>query len=426
MLNTAFTSVQTIALHSGATLLFNHVPGAPRLALNVYAPGGNTAEAVPGQMDMIDRLLLKGTPTRSAEDIAVYLDSTSLSLGVETKRDYSVMSACLLEEDLEDSLAFMSELLFYSNLEALPVELEKVAAELKSVLDAPKAKAADVLSRNLFAGLPYGVSASVMEEHLAKVGRVDALYMLYQKIYTPKRLVISVAGDVNVDKLVKALNDTFDVPRTKGAVVSTSVGSLLSHHKLPKSQLLTHPWKDAQQAQIYQAWLLPPASHADATALTLLDTLLGSAGLSSRLFLELRDKQGLAYHVRSTLSLAKHRGEFTLYIGTEPSNVQRCLDGFATEIEKLLTIAVSDEELAATKRNVLGRRAVGLETARQQAHTLGHAYMMGLNATHLSEFAKRVEAITAADLMKVAKRYLSQPSLSVVVGPQASLPPAVR
>ena len=156
-----------------------------------------------------------------------------------------------------------------------------------------------------------------------------------------------------------------------------------------------------------------------------MDNILGSAGLTSRLFLELRDKQGLAYNVRSSLDGLKHRGKFTLYIGTEPKNVQRCLDGFAAEIKKLIDIPVEADELEAAKRNLIGRRAVYTETTSQLAHWVGAGIMMGHTVESLKTQEEKLKAVTSADIQRVAKTYFSKPFYTTVVGPASCLPKSV-
>lgn len=417
--------VKKTILQCGATVYFNKVEDAPRVALNVYIPGGNCIESVPGQQEMIDRLLMKGTFTKTAEQIAIALDSSSLEAGFDTRRDYSVLSSTFMPEELTESIEFLSDLLFYSTLEELPKESEKMAGEIKMALDTPKAVAGDLLTRHLFNGLPYGVSTSVVQEWLDRIGRVDALFVGYQQAYKPNRFVLSVAGNVDEDSLLKTLEEAFQLARPKGTALESGMGKLLKEHTLTENRVFTKPWEEAAQAQIFQAWLTPAATHADYPALVVLDNILGSAGLTARLFLELRDKQGLAYNVRSSLNGLKHRGSFSLYIGTEPKNVQRCLDGFAEEIRKLIEIPVEADELEAAKRNLIGRRAVFTETTSQLAHWVGAGLMMGHTVESLKTQEDAIKAVTAADIMRVAKTYLSKPSYTTVVGPASCLPKSV-
>jgi len=415
-------TLDVIPLLSGPTLLFNPDPSASRLAMNIYTRGGNCIDALPGEMEMINRLLLKGTYALNSEDIAVKLDDLCLDLDTDTSRDYSIMGTSMQPEDLETNLEFIREILFYSTLETLKDEKEKLKGEIDMSLDSPTAVARDILTRKMWNGLPYGTSANSVKTSLGKLWRGVNVFLHYQQAFRPNRMVISVAGNVDRERLITALDKAFDIPRPKGTDGEMELGKLFKQHTLKESKTYTAPWETAAQAQIFQSWLMPSATTKDKFTLSLMDNILGSAGLSSRLFTELRDKQGLAYSVRSSLALLKHRGTFTLYIGTEPTNVQKCLDGFKEEIRKLQEELVGDEELEAAKRNMIGKRNVYLETVGQLASYAGTAYLMGHDVKKLNSVDEKIQAVTADDIQRAAKKYLSQPSITVVVGPKDCLP----
>jgi predicted Zn-dependent peptidase len=415
-------SIEVISLLSGPTLLFVPQTGTPRVSINIYTKGGNCIDYFPGEMDIIDRLLLKGTYAESAEEIAVKLDELCLDVDTDTARDYSILSASMQSEDLEKNLAYIKDLLFYSTLDGLQKEKDKLKGELQMSLDSPTAIAKDLLNRKMWNGLPYGTSATSMLGSLEKLWRNDNVFLHYLQAYRPNRMVVSVAGDVDRERLISALDTAFSLPRAKGTDGEMEMGRLFKEHRIKESRIYTTPWEEAAQAQIFQSWLMPPATSKDYVPLAVLDNLLGSAGLSSRLFLELRDKQGLAYSVRSSLSLLKHRGTFTLYIGTEPSNVQKCLEGFADEVKKLQDVRVEEEELENAKRNLIGKRSVFLETVGQISSYVGSAYLAGHDVKFLASLDEKINAVTAEQIQKVAQKYLSKESVTVVVAPSAFLP----
>lgn len=422
---------QEITLSFGAKLIYKHLPGAPRLALNLYLPGGNGldglllphSKATAGAMDVLDRLLTKGTATRSAEQIAIEIDGLSLELDVETRRDSSLMSTTLLDEDLTASLSIMGDLLFNSTLAERERECERLAGEVAMELDSPKAVASDKLVRAVFGGTPYGTVSSVLLENLETLNQAEPLAALYQTVYQPGRLVIVAVGNTPLDTLKTKLEQAFG-PYVK-TVSSPSVfqelfnqnAEQLAGLSFKSPQTIATARDEAKQCHIYKAWLAPQGTHPDATALTVMNTLLGGGGLSSRLFIELRDKQGLAYNVRSSLDGYKHRGQFVIYIGTEPSNTQKCLKGFEIECQKLMDTPVSAQELAETKANLLGRRTVFLETPGQWANYLGSSAMLGRSLDEMAQLPQWIEAVTAADIQRVAQGYLGQPAVVSMAGP---------
>jgi zinc protease len=273
----------------------------------------------------------------------------------------------------------------------------------------------------LFANTAYGITGSVLAETLGQVSGLDQMTAHYRQVYRSSRLVIVITGDLDDGaqaKLERMLEAYFPATNTDLPTPSTEQAeATLRQLTIPSNRYLPFERNDSTQMHIYQAWLGPHIKHPDYVALSLMNTILGAAGLSSRLFTELRDKQGLAYNVRSSLDASRCRGSFTLYIGTEPSNRQKCIDGFAQEIAKLTDVLVPDWELAEAKENMLGRRQVFLETGPQQASYLASNLVLGRTLAELAAFDDQIKAVTASDIQRVSQALFSTPSIISAVGP---------
>ena len=152
-------------------------------------------------------------------------------------------------------------------------------------------------------------------------------------------------------------------------------------------------------------------------SLILLNIILGASGLSSRLFLELRDKKGLAYVVRSSYENFKHAGNFMIYIATEPSNLDTCLKGFEEEITKIRTTLVSDKELADAKNSLIGRYAFLEETNIQQACAYAKYAVLGMGHDFIDGVKKRIQTITSQDLLDCAQKYFNDNSVISIIKP---------
>ncbi|WP_303673416.1 M16 family metallopeptidase [Vampirovibrio chlorellavorus] len=417
MLKVEALPTEILKLSTGATLLHTPIETAPRLAISMFLPGGNLLDAVPGVSDMVDRLLLKGTTTRNQEQISIELDGLTLEVDTDTKRDYSAIHATLLEEDLDTSFELIADFFYNATFSEFEREKQKVAGEVMMDLDSPKSRASDQFIRKLFENTPYGIVSSVILDALPSLNSVADLKAHYQRVFTPQNLIVSVAGNISADKMAKALEKSFPSGAPNAPVVEDSVQARLRNLTLTQDELITFARDDSSQAHIFKGWLVPEAKHDDYAPLALMNTILGAAGLSSRLFLELRDKQGLAYNVRSTYEAYRHKGLFYLYIGTEPKNKDKCLKGFIEEVNKLADIPVSAEELADAKRNILGRRSVFLETAHQQANYIGANFTQGRSLEEIARVPEQIEAVTPADVQRVVRQYLLQPALVSLVGP---------
>jgi zinc protease len=417
-------SIETLTLNNGMTLLFKRLAGAPRLAVSWYVPGGNMLDPIPGLSDVVDRLLMKGTQNHSQEAFSSAIDGLTLEVDTDTKRDYSAIYATLLEEDLDTGFALVAEMVYTATLSEFDKEKEKLLGEIAMELDSPQAKASDLLLKNLFPNTAYGVVSSTVLESLPQMNDLQMAKKHYQKVYQPSRMTVVVVGDLSVEKVATALEKHFP----KGSAEDASIAKMMQDSKaaieklaITESQLVTFPRDDSNQAHIYKGWLLPNSSHPDYYPLVLMNTILGGGGLSSRMFVELRDKQGLGYSVRSSVECYQYSGRMLLYIGTEPKNKQKCLDGFINECDKLIQTPVPAQELEEAKRNILGRRSVYLETAAQWNVYIGSNYMMGRTLKDIELMPERILAVSAADVQRVSQTYFSQPSIVSIVGPSAIL-----
>lgn len=414
-------ATEEIRLSNGSTLLYTPIATAPRLAFSMFLQGGNLLDSVYGLSDMTDRLLMKGTTNRSQEQISIEIDGLTLDVDTDTKRDYSAIHATMLEEDLDASFDLIGDIFHNATFAEFEREKQKVAGEIMMDLDSPKSRASDQFIRKVFDNTPYGTVGSVILDNLAGMDSVTLLKEHYQRAFNPDSLVVSVAGNIKAEQVAQIIEKTFPASGRQSAKVSSDVEAALQALSFQRDEVVTFARDDSSQAHIFKGWLMPNSKDEDYSAIALLNTILGAAGLSSRLFLELRDKQGLAYNVRSTYEAYRHKGIFYLYIGTEPKNKEKCLKGFIEEVDKLVNIPVSQAELDDAKRNMLGRRSVFLETAHQQANYIGANYTLGRSLVEIDTIPEKIEAVTPADIQRVAQKYLTKPSVISMVGPSKLL-----
>ena len=396
-------------------------PNTPRISLNLFMTSGTKYEDFAGTANLTSRLLLQGTDTKSAEDLANELDSNAIEISIEAKQDYLRAKALFLNEDFDEVLDIFEDILKYSTFANLDKEAQKLEGEIKLDLDSPKTQAIDNLIKNIYPEHPYGYSHTKILEDLNKIN-IDSIKEFYIKnSFNPSKIVISVVGDVEHAGIIKALGNKFGNIKNNQALSNEQSDNNKNISEIKENKTVTIVKEDAAQAQIIQGWLAPSITEEDYPVMVLLNTILGASGLSSRLFVELRDKKGLAYTVRSSYEPMKESGLFTIYIGTAPKNIKVCLEGFEIEIKKLKDELVSEKELADAKNNYLGKRAFFHETNSQQSYYLGFYEAMGLGPEFDDAIAEKVKKITSQQIQEAANKYFSKNSVISILAPQKYL-----
>ncbi len=403
-------------LSNNITVITKKNPNTPRTAINLFMGSGAKYETLAGTANLVSRLMLQGTKTRTAEELANEIDSNAIEMGVETKQDYLRARTLFLNEDFETAINLFEDIIRNSTFENIDREKMKFLGELQLELDSSKVQAFDNLIKTMFHDHPYGHSHTRILEDLPSVALEDIKEYYFKKSLIPTKMVFSVIGDIEREEILKVLEEKFGtIPQLEETMIDVPLP------EIPENKIITISRTDAAQAQIVQGWTGPAISDEDLPAVTVLNVILGSSGLSSRLFVELRDKKGLAYHVRSSIEVLKHLGLYTVYIGTAPSNIKTCLEGFETEINKLRNEPVSEKELDDAKTNHLGKRAFMHETNAQQAYYLGYYEIMEVGPEFDTKIEEKIRKVTSQDVKRAANKYFSQNSIISLLAPSEFL-----
>lgn len=392
--------MQEFKLKNKIISVYKQNKNTPRISMSLNF-SINEAEKFAGTYSLVSRLLLKGTKTRSGEQLATELDENAIELNIDMKQDYLRFRFVCLNEDFEKAVEIISDIIKNSTFEEFDKEKIKMHGEITAELDSAKTKALDNYYRNLFENHFYGNTYTKILENLDNITKKSVVES-YKSIVNSGKKVLALVGDTDFNKAENILNKYLgDIENSNIQEKNISIPSL---DKAKKAEIIKN---DAQQAQIIQGWIFPTFDNKDYPALILLNIILGSAGLSSRLFLELREKKGLAYTVRSTYETNEKCANFSIYIATEPKNIQTCLEGFKTEIDKLKTTAVLEAELESAKNNLIGKQQFVTETNAQQAIQLSYYGVMGLGFDFQDRILKKIKGIKVSDIQNVAQKYFT-------------------
>lgn len=405
--------MKKLSLNNEISLICKTVKNTPRIALTCYVDI-NEQEKIPGTYSLLNRLFTQGTKTRTAEQIASEIECNGLDIYSEMKSDYWKFSLLCLKEDFELAVELLADMMQNSTFATIEKELAKMKGETIAALDSPSVRARDEFVSNLYEHHQYGHTGIVILKNIDKI-TLDEVKKAYSDVFVPAEKVFSVVGDIVDDEVKTVLNKYFS------GLQSLKLESKMQPAKLETKKVVKVPKKDANQAQIYQGWFVPGTKSEDSPALSVLNTILGSSGLSSRLFLELRDKKGLAYTVRSIYTKARHNGDFRVYIATEPKNIKVSLEGFKIEIDKLKNELISEKELFDAKNNIIGKIQFLTETNLQQAGSMGVYELEGLGFDYLEKWISAIQDVTVEDVKKVANKYFDDKYVLTILAPEEAM-----
>lgn len=403
--------MQEFTLKNNIKSIYRQNKNTPRVGFSLNF-SINNAEKLAGTYCLMSRLLLQGTKTRNSEQLARELDENAIEFSCDMKQDYLRFRFVCLNEDFTHAVEIMSDIIKNSTFEEFEKERIKMQGEITAELDSAKVKALDNYYKTLFEGHFYGHTYTKMLESLDKITKEDVLNA-YKSIVETSKKVLAFVGDIEFDTVKEVLENNLNEIEN-----SNIEGKTFLTPSLTKNKTVEIIKNDAQQAQIIQGWIVPNFNSEDYPALIATNVILGSAGLSSRLFLELREKKGLAYTVRSSYENNELCANFSIYIGTEPKNIQTCLEGFNTEIEKLKAIPVSEEELESAKNNVIGKQQFVTETNAQQANLMAYHGIMGLGFNFQQKIIEKIKGVNVSDIQRVAQKYFDDKFVVSILRPE--------
>ncbi len=406
--------MKKLILNNNIPIILKENKNTPRIAVTLYFKI-NKPEEIPGEYSLLNRLFMQGTKKRTAEQIAQELDENALECSCEMKHDFIRFKLLCLNEDIERGLDILSDIIENSTLDEIEKEKTKLKGEIEAELDSPKAKALDAFYKTLYANHTYGHTYTLILENIDSVKK-EKIEKVYKELLANSVKIISVTGDIEENKILDLFNKYFSSVKNGASQKSAIPTPVLKETKVVKLKK-----EDASQAQILQGWHFPTIYSKDYAAIMLLNTILGSSGLSSRLFIELRDKKGLAYVVRSSYEIFDNAANFSVYIATEPKNIKTSLEGFKIELDKIKNVLVSDDELENAKNNLIGKRQFFTETNMQQGSLIAFYEDKGLGYDFEAKLIEMIRNVTPQDIQNVANNYIKEPHVLTVLAPEKYL-----
>ena len=411
--------VRRSVLPSGVRILSESVPGARSSTIGYWVAVGSRDElpVTYGSTHFLEHLLFKGTPTRTALDIAVAFDAVGGEHNAMTAKEYTCYYAKVQDRDLPMAVDVLADMFTSSTLEPGEFETERgvILEELAMADDDPS----DVTSERFFEAVlgehPLGRPIGGSPETIRAVTR-EAVWEHYGANYRAQDLVITVAGAVDHDELVR--NVTAALTRAgwdlsvEAAPVARRDGTL---DLIERGSALVTVKRPIEQANIIAGVPGITATDDRRATLSVLNSILGG-GMSSRLFQEVREKRGLAYSVYSFAPSYSDAGLFGLYAGCSPAKAAQVTELMLAEFARLGSGGVTADELGRAIGQLSGASALALEDSDTRMSRLGRSELTLGEFVDLDESLRRISAVTLDGVRDLAAELASRPLSIAAVG----------
>lgn len=407
--------VKRFSLSNGLTVLVQEAPEVPTVSVALVFPGGvrYETEKTNGLFNFLAKAWTKETEAHSAQGIAEMIEGLGGSISGFSGQNTIGLQGRFLSQNLDKGLALFTEILLTPTFPSEEIKKLRplILAQLKRQDDYLPGVAVRESRRLLFSPHPYGMNplgkASVIKAISSK-----NLLETYRYFVIPDRGVLSVVGDIRAGEIISSIETMLG---------AWSVESEISLPTPPEPDPLIAPRimtlkREKQQVHIVLGFPGTTFNSPDRYALEILNAVLSGQG--GRLFIDLRDKESLAYSVTSFLGLGLDYGSFAFYIACAPEKKDRALKGLWREIYSVIRDRVTDDELERAKKWLVGTHEIGLQTNRAQAMDMALNELYGLGYNFASEYARKIDGVTVDQVLNVAKKFMnSEEYVLVRVGP---------
>ncbi len=357
----------------------------------------------------LEHLLFKGTPQRTATDIAFEVDGMGGDMNAYTTSEYTEYHVRVPETEVDAATALLLEVVTRPALRPEELEGERgvILEELAAADDDPEDVVGVRLQEGLFDGHELGRDVLGDRSTISEITR-DRVSGFFEHWYRPANLVVTAAGGVDHDRLVEQVADAFGDAAPGERPTRTPPGDggpawLAQHHATD----LVH---------VALGWRIPEALVGERFALALANQVLGS-GPASRLFQEIRERRALTYSIASGVSLYQDAGTWTIQCSTTPENAREVLVVMQDLVAELAGAGISDQELLRAQRSLRGGLLLGLEDTGTRAARLGVAESIRGHFTPVDEHLDRLGAVTVDAVGALAGEVLGRPGVVSVVAP---------
>jgi len=402
--------ILTTTLSNGIKVITETMQQVRSVSVGVWVSSGSRRETPDqnGISHFIEHMLFKGTANRSAEAIARSVDSIGGNLDAFTAKEMVCFNTKVLDDHLPIAMDVLSDLVLNPAFREEDIEKEKgvILEEIKMDADSPDYLVHEIFSSNFWKDHSLGKPILGTRETVKRFNQA-MVRDYYQSVYTPANLLITAAGNLTHDGLVNLARERFESLSVREPEPAQTAPTTHARVSL-KSK------KDLEQVHVCLGVPSYPIPHKDRFACYALNTVLGG-GMSSRLFQNIRERQGLAYAVFSELNPYSDTGCLSVYAGTSLESARQVVELILKEFADLKQNVAPAEEVRRAKDHLKGSLMLSLESTSSRMSNLARQEMHFQRFFTLDELAESIENVTAEDIQRVAQTFFDQKQVALTV-----------
>ena len=407
---TNLREVEATTLSNGVRIITEHMPHVRSVSLGIWIGTGSRRETSQenGISHFIEHMVFKGTKNRSAEDIARSVDSIGGGLDAFTAKEMVSYNTKVLDEHLPLAFNVLSDLVRNPLFREEDIEKEKgvILEELKMEVDNPEYLLHEIFSSNFWKDHPLGKPILGTKDTVRGFDQ-GMLHEYYTRVYEPSNITITAAGNLRHDAIVQLAGEHFEDLRI-------NAGKAADRPPTPHARLVFRNKTSLEQMHLYMGVPAYPLPHEDRFICYVLNTVLGG-GMSSRLFQNIREKQGLAYAVYSELSMYRDTGCLAIYAGTSLEAARKVVDSITQEFRDLKENLVPADELRRAKDHLKGSFMLGLESTSSRMGNLARQELYFKRFFSLDEMVDSIERVTAEEVQRVAREFFDARNITMAM-----------
>lgn len=407
-------TIEQATLAGGMRFVTDRMESVETVSLGVWVNAGarNETADINGVSHLLEHMAFKGTARRSALDIAVEIENVGGHLNAYTSRESTVYYATVLKENADLALDIVSDILMNSTFadDELARERAVVLQEIGQANDTPDDIIFDTFQETAYPDQPLGRAILGTTDIVSRMPR-ETLKGYIDAQYGSDRMILSAAGNLDHDMLAGLAESAFaGVSPSRADVLLPGVYTGGDNREI----------RDLEQAHLVMGFEGVGYDDDDYYPLAVLSTALGG-GMSSRLFQEVREKRGLVYSIYTFSSAYQDGGLFGLYAGTGEDEVAELVTVVCDELRRVASDPMADDEITRSRAQIKAGVLMSLESTSSRAERVARHLQVYDRIIPVEEIARRIDAVTAEDVRRVAERLLSSAPTLTSLGPVGGL-----